>query len=168
MNSSTTNISPNLANTTASIIQFTSLISKTDTDASPSAYECALFYCINTYTASVTDGTISQTITSTFLNNSATYSQSSDDDLIYTPHPSFTNNTSSNTTTFTVSSLAALALNSFIKTSFTGYGRISPLPLPLPPPPTIATKHPSSPQTQSTPSTPRKITLTEYPTSLSP
>ncbi|KAK0507926.1 hypothetical protein JMJ35_009815 [Cladonia borealis] len=126
INSSTTNISPDLANTTASIIQFTSLISKSN--ASPSAYECALFYCINTYTASVTDGAISQTITSTFLNNTATHSQSSD--LLYTPPPSFTNNntTTSNTTTttFTVSSLAALALNSFMTTTFTGHGHISP------------------------------------------
>ena len=122
INSSVTNISSSLADIEASVVQFSSLISKSKNDSDDAfAWECALFYCINTYSASVTDGTIQQKIEQTWRNNSATHSQ--DSDLIYNP-PSSVINMTANTSAFKVSSLAARAMNSFMASTFTGSGGI--------------------------------------------
>ena len=123
INSSVTDISSNLAGIEASVVQFSSLLSKRKNDYDDAfAWECALFYCINTYSASITDGVIEQRITQTWRNNSATHSQ--DPDLIYSP-PKSVINVTADASTFKVSSLAARAMNSFMSETFTGSGGIN-------------------------------------------
>ncbi|KAL6721585.1 hypothetical protein ACLMJK_000689 [Lecanora helva] len=117
INSSITDISPELVDVEASIIQFSSLLSKPmDTGYQTSAWECVMFYCINQYSASVTDGTIKQHISQSWRNDSA--SHSIDSDLWY--KPPFGGNS-----TFKVASIAAKAMNSFMSTTFTGSGGIN-------------------------------------------
>ena len=117
INSSITSISPDLKDVAASVVQFSSLISKTmnNTDDT-SAWECAMYYCVNEYSASVTDGAIHQQISQTWRNDSA--AASVDSDLWY--RPPFANDSA-----FQVNSLAAKALNEFMSTTFTGSGGIN-------------------------------------------
>jgi hypothetical protein len=123
INSSVTNISSDLHGIEPSIIQFSSLISKTtDNSDDTTAWECAMFYCINTYSAKVTDGMIQQQVTNTWRNDSATHFQSSD--LIYNP-PSQVINITANASTFKVANLAAKAMNTFMSSTFTGSGGIN-------------------------------------------
>ena len=123
INSSVTNISAELRAIEASVVQFSSLISKKMNDSDDTfAWECALSYCINTYSTSVTDGIINQTITKSWLNNSASYSE--DSDLILKP-PLSNLGDKGNNTTFRVSRLAAQAMTSFMSSTFTGSGGIN-------------------------------------------
>ena len=117
INSSITSISPDLTKIEASVAQFSSLISKTinNTDDT-NAWECAMYYCVNEYSSSVTDGAIYQQISQTWRNDSAAASVGSD--LWY--KPPFVNDS-----TFRVDSLAAKALNEFMSTTFTGSGGIN-------------------------------------------
>ena len=117
INSSVTDISPDLADIEASVIQFSSLISKTANKTYDFlAWECAMFYCVNEYSASVTDGLIQQRRSNSWRNDSATYLE--DFDLEY--YPPIGDNSS-----FTVANLAAKAMNTFMSSSFTGSGGIN-------------------------------------------
>ena len=120
INSSVSRISTSLDDIEASVVRFSSLLSKNMSDSyDVLAWECALSYCINTYSAIVTDGDIQQRIEKTWRNNSASHSQSSD--LIYNPPQSIINITA-NASIFKVASLAANAMNSFMSETFTGSG----------------------------------------------
>ena len=122
INSSVTNISSSLANIEASVVQFSSLVSKNKNNSNDAiAWECALFYCVNTYTASVTGGTFQQVVGQTWRNDSATSLQ--DSDLIYTPPDSVINITA-NVSTYRVSSLAARTMSDFMTEMFTGIGAV--------------------------------------------
>lgn len=123
INSSVTFISPKLSDVEASVVQFTSLVSKkVQNDTDVVAWECALFYCVNAYSASVVDGVLDQRIEKSWLNNSASHGQSSD--LIFSP-PDSLNHVLANASVFRVAALAADALNSFMSESFTGSGGIN-------------------------------------------
>ena len=123
INSTITNVSPGLNDFEASVVQFSSLISKRMNDSDDAvAWECALAYCVNTYSASVTDGQLHQKITQSWQNNSASLSQGSD--LIYHPPESVIDITP-NASTFRVDSLAAMAMNTFMSETFSGSGRIN-------------------------------------------
>lgn len=122
INSSVTHISTNLDDIEASVVRFSSFISKRMNDSDDVvAWECTLSYCVNTYSASVTDGDMKQITEKTWRNNSASHSQGSD--LIYNPPHSVINNTA-NASTFKVANLAANAMNSFMSETFTGSGGI--------------------------------------------
>lgn len=86
------------------------------------AWECALSYCVNTYTAAVRDGSLQQSVKVSWLNNSASYSQSSD--LIYRP-PASSLNMTGEVPEFRVAKLVARAMNSFMSKSFSGNGGIN-------------------------------------------
>ena len=75
-----------------------------------------MFYCVNVYSASVTDGLMQQQITNSWRNDSATYSE--DSDLEY--YPPLGDNSS-----FKVANLAARAMNKFMSSSFSGSGGIN-------------------------------------------
>ena len=123
INSSVTHISTSLDDIEASVVRFSSLISKRMNDSDDVlAWECALSYCVNTYFASVTDGDIEQRVDKTWRNNSASHSQGLD--LIYNPPQSIINITA-NASNFKVDSLAASAMNSFMSKTFTGSGGIN-------------------------------------------
>ena len=81
-----------------------------------SASECSMFYCVNQYSAHVSDGKIEQKITWSWRNDSASHSQ--DSDLLYRPGDTVNS-------TFWVESLAAQAMNSFMSKTFTGSGGIN-------------------------------------------
>lgn len=122
INSSITNISSALSQT-PSVLRFSALISKRTDDAENAfALECAMWYCVNEYTVSVTDGVVNQSTRSSWRNDSALPSQSSD--LEYSPPDFFANDAKGNNS-FTVSNLAAMALNSFMSESFTGSGGLN-------------------------------------------
>lgn len=123
INSSVTHISTKLDDIEASVVRFSSLVSKRMNKSDDVlAWECVLSYCVNTYLASVTDGDIKQRVEETWRNNSASYSQGSD--LIYNPPQSIINITA-NASMFMVASLAASAMNSFMSETFTGSGGIN-------------------------------------------
>ena len=120
INSSVTNISQKLKDLEASVVQFSTLISKHKNDFEDArAWECALYYCVNEYTATVTDGTFSQRVTRSWRNDSASYSQSGN--LVYKPPASIINITA-NESVFYVDNKAARSLNSFMSDAFTGDG----------------------------------------------
>lgn len=101
----------------ASVLQFSSLTSKVMNNTQDiTAWECAMFYCVNQYSASVTDGVIQQQISQTWRNDSATRSKGTD--LEYSPP-------FGDGSTFKVASLAAKAMNSFMSATFTGSGGIN-------------------------------------------
>ena len=105
------------------MVRFSSLIFKRiDESDEVVAWECALSYCVNTYSASVSGGDVKQKIENTWRNNSASHSQGSD--LIYNPPQSIINITA-NASTFKVAGLAANAMNSFMCKTFTGSGGIN-------------------------------------------
>lgn len=122
INSTVTNISSELYKIEPSIIQFSTLIAN-DTKISDAAeaWECSLSYCIKIYSASVKDGEFQQEVKRFWRNNSASHSQNRD--LIYNTPMSFLT-TTKNVSVFTVATLAATALNSFMSIAFTGSGRI--------------------------------------------
>lgn len=123
INASTTNISSSLNQIQASVFKFSSLISKRIKDPDDAlAMECAMWYCVQTYQASVEDAMINQHILRSWRNDSATLGQPSD--LIYNVSAS-SPNTRLNSTIFRVSHLAAEALNSFMSETFTGSGGIN-------------------------------------------
>ncbi|KAG6989739.1 hypothetical protein G7Y79_00065g094500 [Physcia stellaris] len=123
INASTTNISSSLNQIQASVFKFSSLISKRIKDPDDAlAMECAMWYCVQTYQASVEDAMINQHILRSWRNDSATLGQSSD--LIYNVSAS-SPNAGLNPTIFEVSHLAAAALNSFMSETFTGSGGIN-------------------------------------------
>ncbi len=123
INSSVSHVSEDLNHIEASVVRFSSLSSKRTKDSDDvRAWECVLYYCVNRYLASVTNGDMEQRIEETWLNNSASHSQGSD--LIYNPPQSIINITT-NTSTFKVASLAANAMNSFMSNTFTGTGGIN-------------------------------------------
>ena len=123
INSSITSISTSLHKIEPSVVRFSSLISKgSNSTAVVSATECAMWYCVQIYDASVVDGAFSQQITKSWRNDSASLFGSSD--LIYEPPDSFTKSTSTSST-FRVARLAATTLNSFMAEMFTGTGGIS-------------------------------------------
>ena len=119
INSSVSHVSKDLDEIEASVVRFSSLFSRRiNSSDTVLAWECVLSYCINTYLASVTNGDLEQRIEETWLNNSASHSQGSDD-LIYNPPQSIAN-LSANASTFKVGGLAAKAMNSkaLVRTSF--------------------------------------------------
>ena len=123
INTSVSNISSSLAGIEASLLKFSILtFNKTQDSSGPTATECAMWYCIKNYTASVTDGVISEHVLSTWRNDSASLSSSSD--LYFTPPDSSTNSTH-DPTTFRVTLLAAKALHSFMSQTLTGSGLIN-------------------------------------------
>ena len=123
INASVTNISSSLSAIQASVFKFSSLISKRVKDPDAAfAIECAMWYCVQTYTASVDDSVISQKALASWRNDSATLTQSSD--LLYNIS-AFNISTATDTTIFRVSHLAAEALNSFMSRTFTGSGGIN-------------------------------------------
>ena len=123
INTSVSHISPDLDEIEPSILQFSSLISKSEKNSeTASAWECVLSYCVNMYSAAVHDGNYKESITRSWLNNSATVDQGSD--LIYRPPDSFANATG-NYSEFRVANLAARAMNSFMSETFTGSGGIN-------------------------------------------
>lgn len=123
INSSLTSISPNLKETYASIVQFTSLIyKKANMSGDTLATECSIWYCVQNYTASVDGGTPSQQVLSSWRNDSARLSGSSD--LYYDPPRSIINDPEMSGT-FKVALLVARAMNSFMSEIFTGDGGIN-------------------------------------------
>ena len=123
INSSITNISSSLKEIQPSIFKFSSLKSqKVDGSDHASAMECAMWYCVNTYTATVVDGVLTEDILSSWRNDSATPSLSSD--LIYHPPISSTNSTT-NFSDFRVAHLAATSMNNFVSRLFTGSGEVN-------------------------------------------
>lgn len=120
INSSGTSIAPSLKGIQASVVQFSSLTSKSRNNSiKVLAVECAMWYCVQSYTASVDDGEPSQTVISSWRNDSAGLLESSD--LYYNPPPSITE-TPQNASTFKVALSTATALNKFMSESFTGSG----------------------------------------------
>lgn len=86
INNSLTTISSELREVEASIVQFTSLYARNMTSADEAkAWECALYYCINEYEASIEDGTFLQSVRKTWRNDSASHTQ--EGDLIFNPLP---------------------------------------------------------------------------------
>ena len=123
INSSVTNISLSLMEIQPSVLKFSSLRSKkVDKSGYATAIECALWYCVNTYTATVVDGRLKQEIRSSWRNDSAVPSQSSD--LIYRPSTSI-GNTTTNSSVFRVTHLAAKSMNKFMSELFTGSGIVN-------------------------------------------
>lgn len=123
INSSLTNISPNLKEIYASVVQFTSLMSNRAGKSNDTlATECALWYCVQNYTASVDGGKPSQRVLSSWRNDSARLSGLSD--LYYNPPSSIVNDPETSGT-FKVALLAARTLNSFLSETFTGSGGIN-------------------------------------------
>lgn len=120
INSSLTKISPSLKEIYASVVQFTSIISKGAENFDETlATECALWYCVQNYSASVDGGKPYQTVLSSWRNDSARLSGSSD--LHYNPPDSIINDPDISGT-FKVAVLAARAVNSFMSETFTGSG----------------------------------------------
>jgi len=123
INSSVTNISSDFHDVEPSVVQFSALTSRTTGNSDDTmAWECAIFYCVNTHSATVTDGAIQQQISNSWRNDSATHSQSSD--LVYNP-PSQIVNITANASSFKVANLAAKAMNTFMSSTFTGSGGIN-------------------------------------------
>ncbi len=123
INTSVTSISSPLKEIQPSVIKFSSLRSKkADNSGYASAMECAMWYCVNTYTATVVDGKLTQDLLSSWRNDSALPSQSSD--LIYHPPASFTN-TTAQFSVFRVTHLAAKSMNRFMSELFTGSGGVN-------------------------------------------
>lgn len=123
INSSVTNISSELHGIEASVLRFTSLISKKVSDPhSASAIECSIFYCVGKYAATVTEGVVSQQRLASWRNDSARPTDSSD--LILRPPDDFTNQPDQ-TIIFNVSHVAAAAINSFMTRKFTGAGGVN-------------------------------------------
>ncbi|KAL8735955.1 MAG: hypothetical protein Q9166_000517 [cf. Caloplaca sp. 2 TL-2023] len=118
INSSVTNISSELQGIEPSVLRFTSLLSKKVSDPKDAlAVECSMFYCVGNYAASVTNGVADQRLLSSWRNDSARLDTKSD--LVLNPLASFSNES------FTVTHLAAVALNSFMSETFTGSGGIN-------------------------------------------
>lgn len=123
INTSVTNISSSLNKIQPSVVKFSSLRSKkADKSAYATAMQCAMWYCVNTYTATVVDGMLRQGRLSSWRNDSALPSQSSD--LIYHFPTSFTN-TTANSSVFRVTHLAAKSMNKFMSELFTGSGGVN-------------------------------------------
>ena len=123
INTSATRISSDLEHREASVLQFSSLFSKPiDSSEDASAWECALSYCINTYSTAVRGGNFEQHVKASWLNNSASYSQ--DSDLLYRPSASSINMTG-DSLEFRVDNLVARAMNSFMTQTFSGSGGIN-------------------------------------------
>ncbi len=123
INSSVSSISSDLKDIEPTVLQFSSLISKSEKNSeSASAWECVLSYCVNVYSANVHDGNFEESVTRSWLNNSASLDQGSD--LIYRP-PTFITNTTGSESEFRVADLAARAMNSFMSETFTGSGGIN-------------------------------------------
>lgn len=121
INSSVTNISSSLNDTYPTVARFSSLIAKSmDGSHDVLALECSLWYCIQSYQASVKGGKPFQTVLSSWRNDSAQLSQSAD--LLYNP-PSIINS-SIYPSYFRVELLVATALNSFMCELFTGNGQL--------------------------------------------
>ncbi len=123
INTSVTNISSSLNKIQPSVIKFSSLRSKkVDNSVYAAAMECAMWYCVNTYTATVIDGMLKQDQLSSWRNDSALPSQTSD--LIYHLPTSFAN-TTANSSVFRVTHLAAKSMNRFMSDLFTGSGGVN-------------------------------------------
>lgn len=128
INASVTNISSNLVGVEASVLQFSSLVWRSANtppkinDRSVSAWECALYYCVNTYSAAVRDGILQQTVVSSWLNNSASLGQKSD--LLYRPPLPPTSTITPDASEYYATHSAAKALNSFMSHTFNGSGGI--------------------------------------------
>ena len=120
INSSITSISLDLKDLEASVVQFSTLLSKHKDDCENArAWECALYYCVNEYTATATDGSFSQRIQRSWRNDSASYTRRGN--LVYNPPASIINITA-NSSAFYVGNDAAKALNTFMSNAFTGSG----------------------------------------------
>lgn len=120
---SVTNISPSLKDLEASVVQFSSLFSKDHADFQDvQAWECALFYCVNVYKVTVTDGNLYQEIKTVWRNDSASSSQNGS--LIYHPPASIINITA-DISEFYVDTLAAKALNRFMSVAVSGNGSLN-------------------------------------------
>lgn len=123
INSSVTNISSSLNEIQASVLKFSTLVSKRVQDPDDAfAIECAMWYCVQTYATSVRDSLLQQTVISSWRNDSASLADRAD--LFY-------NLSSSKVSTeaeghgFKVAFLAAEALHSFMSETFTGNGGIN-------------------------------------------
>ena len=117
-----TSFSSTLKDISASVVKFSTLFSGRQADATDAtAIECAMWYCIQEYTASVVDGVVNQNVLSSWRNDSAMPSQTSD--LVYNP-PHSALNDPADSSTFEVALLAARAMNVFLSTMFTGSGGV--------------------------------------------
>ena len=120
INASVSNISASLYEIEASVVKFTSLVSKRIEDSNDAlAVECAMWYCVQTYRASVENSVMSQEALVSWRNDSATLDQPSD--LFYNVS-AYNLSMGTDTNMFKVSYLAAKALNSFMARTFTGNG----------------------------------------------
>lgn len=123
INCSITNISTQLNHIHASVVRFSSLTHKRIPQPDRvNASECAMWYCVQSVNSSAVDGKPSQTVLSSWRNDSARPWQSSD--LYYKP-PSSILNPSVDFSDFTVERLAAEAMNSFMTEKFKGNGSVS-------------------------------------------
>ena len=122
INSSVTNISSSLMEIQPSVFKFSSLRSDNVNESGhASAMECTMWYCINTYTATVVDGVMREEIHASWRNDSAMISHSAD--LIYRP-PISSSYSTANSSWFAVTHLAATSINDFMSGLFTGSGMI--------------------------------------------
>ena len=123
INSSVTNISSSLNDTYPTVARFSSLIAKRMGGSDEvMALECSFWYCIQSYQALVKGGKLQQIVLSSWRNDSAQLSQSSD--LSYNPPASIINSTI-NSSHFEVKLLVATALNRFMCELFTGNGQLN-------------------------------------------
>lgn len=118
-----TNISTNLNEINASVVRFSCLVDKqSNRSARVTATECAMWYCVQSYNSSVSDGKPTQKLLSSWRNDSAQPWQSSG--LFYRP-PSSLINPAVDPPTFKVERLAAEAMNSFMTEKLKGSGNIT-------------------------------------------
>ena len=123
INSTVTNISPELHDIEASVLRFSSLVSKKVSDPNSAfAAECLMFYCVASYNASVSDGIANQRLLASWRNDSARLDTSAD--LLLRPPASFANEPDPDVP-YRVSHVAAHAINSFMSKTFTGFGGIN-------------------------------------------
>ena len=123
INASLTEVSPELGSIEASLMRLGVLVSKSvrQPDAAR-ALECAFFFCVNRYNATVSDSVIAQRVVDSWRNDSARTDDSHD--LIYRPPASFLN-PDEDPEEFNVSALAAKALRTFMLQAFTGSGGLN-------------------------------------------
>ncbi|KAL8951866.1 MAG: hypothetical protein Q9222_002172 [Ikaeria aurantiellina] len=123
INSSVTSISSELQSTEPSVLRFSTLISKKVTDPHYAfALECSMFYCVGIYNATVANGIPKQRMLASWRNDSARLGTQSD--LVFNPPASFASQVN-HSGPFSVTHLAASAINSFMTEIFTGAGGIN-------------------------------------------
>jgi hypothetical protein len=123
LNCSLTNISTSLNDINASVVRFSSLINKRTNDSEVvTAAECSMWYCVQSYDSSIADGELTRKLLSSWRNDSAQLSHSSD--LFYQP-PSSMLNPEIDPPDFRVERSAAEAMSRFMAEKFQGNANIS-------------------------------------------